>query len=149
MGDSLALQYGGSNAVKSSGSVPQEGCAPVLGRAPHPRAAAHKPLLTVRGRLTRAAQQSRDLITSLKRYYSNAFVDAARQDAMNVFLGVFVPQVPPRPLSGRRAALTVGGRVVSGGAPARVGRRRLRVPQPAQAARPPARVRACACACAG
>jgi len=44
-------------------------------------------------RLSKTAQQSRDLITSLKRYYSNAFVDAARQDAMNVFLGVFIPKV--------------------------------------------------------
>eukprot|EP00698_Gefionella_okellyi_P005109 TRINITY_DN14690_c0_g1_i1.p1 TRINITY_DN14690_c0_g1~~TRINITY_DN14690_c0_g1_i1.p1 ORF type:complete len:980 (+),score=173.27 TRINITY_DN14690_c0_g1_i1:85-3024(+) len=66
IGDALALQYGGSNAVKSSASYAQRG-------------------------LSKTAQQSRDLITSLKRYYSNAFVDAARQDAMNVFLGVFIP----------------------------------------------------------
>lgn len=53
----------------------------------------HSCLSASLSRLTHAAQQSRDLITSLKRYYSNAFVDAGRQDAMNVFLGVFMPSV--------------------------------------------------------
>lgn len=29
----------------------------------------------------------RELLTSVRRYYSNAFTDRAKQDAMNLFLG--------------------------------------------------------------
>jgi hypothetical protein len=32
-----------------------------------------------------------ELLTSIKRYYSNAFTDRLKQDAINLFLGVFVP----------------------------------------------------------
>lgn len=39
-----------------------------------------------------AATQSRDLLTSVRRFYSNAYADADKQDALNLFLGVFRPQ---------------------------------------------------------
>lgn len=39
-----------------------------------------------------AATQSRDLMTSIRRFYSNAYTDAEKQDAINLFLGNFVPQ---------------------------------------------------------
>ena len=34
---------------------------------------------------------SRDLLNSIRRYYSNSFTDAEKQDAMNLFLGNYVP----------------------------------------------------------
>jgi hypothetical protein len=30
-------------------------------------------------------------LTSIKRYYSNAFTDNVKQDAMNIFLGYYIP----------------------------------------------------------
>lgn len=39
------------------------------------------------------ATQSRDLMTSIRRFYSNAYTDAEKQDAINLFLGNFVPVV--------------------------------------------------------
>ena len=30
-------------------------------------------------------------MTSIKRYYSNAFTDNVKQDAMNIFLGYYIP----------------------------------------------------------
>lgn len=35
--------------------------------------------------------KQREFLISIKRYYSNAFTDRAKQDAMNIFLGYFVP----------------------------------------------------------
>eukprot|EP00891_Asterochloris_glomerata_P001020 jgi/Astpho2/1020/e_gw1.00016.22.1_t len=37
------------------------------------------------------ATQSRELLTSIRRFYSNAYTDADKQDAINLFLGNFVP----------------------------------------------------------
>ena len=39
-----------------------------------------------------AATQGRDFITSIRRFYSNTYTDAEKQDAINLFLGNFVPQ---------------------------------------------------------
>jgi phosphatidylinositol 3,5-bisphosphate 5-phosphatase len=33
----------------------------------------------------------KELLTSIRRYYSNAFTDRVKQDAMNLFLGYFIP----------------------------------------------------------
>jgi phosphatidylinositol 3,5-bisphosphate 5-phosphatase len=66
MGDVLAFQYGGSEA--------------------HNRFFQHQ-----RGNWA-AAMQSRDLVTSLRRFYSNKVTDAEKQHAMNLFLGNFVPE---------------------------------------------------------
>ncbi|GMM51534.1 phosphatidylinositol-3,5-bisphosphate 5-phosphatase [Starmerella bacillaris] len=59
-GDTLALQYGGSNLVNT--------------------------VETYR-RINQWSSHSRDLIESVRRYYTNSFIDAQRQDAINVFLG--------------------------------------------------------------
>jgi len=59
-GDTLALQYGGSNLVNT--------------------------VETYR-RINQWSSHSRDLIESIRRFYSNSFMDAQRQDAINVFLG--------------------------------------------------------------
>ncbi|KAK1576257.1 hypothetical protein Q3G72_012416 [Acer saccharum] len=40
----------------------------------------------------KAATHSQEFFRTLQRYYSNAYVDAEKQDAINVFLGYFLPQ---------------------------------------------------------
>lgn len=35
--------------------------------------------------------QHKELLTSIRRYYSNAFTDRLKQDAMNLFLGYYIP----------------------------------------------------------
>ncbi|GER53610.1 phosphoinositide phosphatase family protein [Striga asiatica] len=66
MGDTLALQYGGS--------------------------AAHNKIFSERRGQWKAATQSQELFRTLQRYYSNAYMDAEKQDAINIFLGHFQPQ---------------------------------------------------------
>ncbi|CAN8259399.1 unnamed protein product [Cochlearia groenlandica] len=66
MGDTLALQYGGS--------------------------AAHNKIFCERRGQWKAATQSQELFRTLQRYYSNAYMDAEKQDAINLFLGYFQPQ---------------------------------------------------------
>ncbi|MBA0810485.1 hypothetical protein Gohar_002478, partial [Gossypium harknessii] len=70
MGDTLAHQYGGS--------------------------AAHNKVFRERRGQWRAATQSQEFFRTLQRYYSNAYMDAEKQDAINVFLGHFQPQ-PGKP----------------------------------------------------
>ncbi|MCL7040143.1 hypothetical protein MKW94_022989, partial [Papaver nudicaule] len=41
----------------------------------------------------KAAVHTQDIIRSVQRYHSNAFTDAEKQDAINVFLGHFQPQL--------------------------------------------------------
>ena len=62
LGDHIALQYGGS--------------------------AAHK---KVKGNITTSSLKGSELLTSIKRYYSNSFTDALKQDAINVYLGIYIP----------------------------------------------------------
>ncbi|XP_052181701.1 phosphoinositide phosphatase SAC2 isoform X2 [Diospyros lotus] len=66
MGDTLALQYGGS--------------------------AAHNKIFSQRRGQWIAATQSQEFFRTLQRYYNNAYMDAEKQDAINVFLGHFQPQ---------------------------------------------------------
>ncbi|KAF3439741.1 hypothetical protein FNV43_RR18019 [Rhamnella rubrinervis] len=66
MGDTLAHQYGGS--------------------------AAHNKIFSERRGQWRAATQSQEFFRTLQRYYSNAYMDAEKQDAINLFLGHFQPQ---------------------------------------------------------
>ncbi|XP_043719353.1 phosphoinositide phosphatase SAC3-like isoform X2 [Telopea speciosissima] len=66
MGDTLALQYGGS--------------------------AAHNKIFSERRGQWKAATQSQEFFRTLQRYYNNAYMDAEKQDAINVFLGHFQPQ---------------------------------------------------------
>ncbi|PIN09546.1 putative phosphoinositide phosphatase [Handroanthus impetiginosus] len=58
MGDTLALQYGGS--------------------------AAHNKIFSERRGQWKAATQSQEFLRTLQRYYSNAYMDAEKQDAINV-----------------------------------------------------------------
>ncbi|GMH17562.1 hypothetical protein Nepgr_019403 [Nepenthes gracilis] len=67
MGDTLALQYGGS--------------------------AAHNKIFSERRGQWKAATQSQEFIRTLQRYLSNAYMDAVKQDAINLFLGHFQPEV--------------------------------------------------------
>nr|XP_043635518.1 phosphoinositide phosphatase SAC2-like isoform X2 [Erigeron canadensis] len=66
MGDTLALQYGGS--------------------------AAHNKIFSQRRGQWKAATQSQEFFRTIQRYYSNAYMDAQKQDAINVFLGHYRPQ---------------------------------------------------------
>ncbi|KAF2297363.1 hypothetical protein GH714_021926 [Hevea brasiliensis] len=66
MGDALAQQYGGS--------------------------AAHNTVFLERQGKWKATTQSREFLKSIKRYYSNAYTDGEKQDAINLFLGYFRPQ---------------------------------------------------------
>ncbi|KAI2802223.1 phosphatidylinositol-3,5-bisphosphate 5-phosphatase [Blomia tropicalis] len=63
-GDTLALQYGGSQLV-------------------------HR-IKTYR-KIAPLTSQSKDIMQSLSRYYSNAFSDCDKQNAINLFLGVYRP----------------------------------------------------------
>ncbi|KAJ3274792.1 phosphatidylinositol-3,5-bisphosphate 5-phosphatase [Terramyces sp. JEL0728] len=64
-GDTIALQYGGSHLVNT--------------------------METYR-KISAWTSHSRDVIESIRRYYSNSFADAEKQDAMNLFLGNFQVQ---------------------------------------------------------
>ena len=75
IGDQIALQYGGSEAhkkVQTSG-INTESHGGAIGK--------HK-----------------ELLTSIRRYYSNAFTDQLRQAGMNLFLGHYIPMREKTPL---------------------------------------------------
>jgi hypothetical protein len=65
-GDTIALQYGGSHLAHT--------------------------METYR-KISRWTSHSRHMIESIKRYYSNSFTDAEKQDAMNLFLGIYIPTI--------------------------------------------------------
>ncbi|CAO2824669.1 unnamed protein product [Amaranthus hypochondriacus] len=67
MGDTLALQYGGS--------------------------AAHNKIFSDRKGHWKAATQSQEFIRTLQRYLNNAYMDPEKQDAINLFLGHFQPEM--------------------------------------------------------
>jgi hypothetical protein len=69
-GDTIALQYGGSHLVNT--------------------------LQTYR-KINQWSSHSRDIIESVKRFYSNSFIDAQRQEAINLFLGNYVYS-PDKPM---------------------------------------------------
>ncbi|KAF6261282.1 hypothetical protein COO60DRAFT_792022 [Scenedesmus sp. NREL 46B-D3] len=72
MGHTIALQYGGSEA--------------------------HAAFFQKKRGEWDATTQSRDLMTSIRRFYSNAYTDAEKQDAINLFLGNYVPSPTAPPL---------------------------------------------------
>jgi hypothetical protein len=63
MGNQIAMQYAGSELVNTINTY----------------------------RYGTLAAQSRDLFTTVKRYYSNSFTDAEKQHSINLFLGNFIP----------------------------------------------------------
>lgn len=69
VGDAISMQYGGSEAHKN-----------------------------VKNTASRENFKHRELLTSIRRYYSNSFTDTAKQDAINIFLGHFVPKENQPPL---------------------------------------------------
>lgn len=68
-GDTIALQYGGSNLVNTVESYRN----------------------TEQSNYLYWSSHSRDLINTIKRFYSNSFTDGEKQDAINVFLGIYRP----------------------------------------------------------
>ena len=75
IGDHIALQYGGSEAHKKVNTTAG-------------------PAANIQGPMGK----HKELLTSIKRYYSNAFSDRLRQDAMNLFLGYYIPSLHTVPL---------------------------------------------------
>ncbi|SGY30580.1 BQ5605_C002g01166 [Microbotryum silenes-dioicae] len=71
-GDTVALQYGGSHLVNT--------------------------METYRG-IAQWTSHSRDIVNNLRRYYTNSFVDADKQAAIDVFLGIEAPVAHQPPLS--------------------------------------------------
>ena len=63
LGDTIALQYGGSHLVNT--------------------------METYR-KINQWSSHSRDMVESIKRFYSNSFIDSQRQDAINLFLGNYI-----------------------------------------------------------
>ena len=72
MGDTLSIQYGGSEAHRAF-------------------------FKNQRGHWS-AATKSSEMLTSLRRFYSNAYTDADKQDAINLFLGYYTPDIDKQPL---------------------------------------------------
>ena len=67
LGDTIALQYGGSQLVNRIQTYRKQ-----------------SPWTT----------HTRDILNTVARYYSNSFTDAEKQEAINLFLGVYVPHRP-------------------------------------------------------
>lgn len=68
MGNHIALQYAGSHLVNTMQTYSINN--------------AHN-----------IASHSRDLLVTIKRYYSNSFTDAEKQDSINLFLGNYIPWI--------------------------------------------------------
>lgn len=68
-GDTIAVQYGGSNLVNTMDSY---------------------------RRINQWSSHTRDILNSIKRIYSNSFMDLIRQEAINLFLGNYIydPNTP-------------------------------------------------------
>ncbi|EGV65344.1 hypothetical protein CANTEDRAFT_102631 [Yamadazyma tenuis ATCC 10573] len=62
-GDTIAIQYGGSNLVNTMDSY---------------------------RRINQWSSHTRDMLNSVKRIYSNSFMDSIRQEAINLFLGNYI-----------------------------------------------------------
>ena len=103
IGDQIALQYGGSEAHKKVASA-TSAASNVPGQLGKVR-----PLENFFGRVCPLSAltfshrlcvptQHKELLTSIRRYYSNAFTDRLKQDAMNLFLGYYLPSQHNTPL---------------------------------------------------
>ena len=68
LGDRIAWQYAGSEAHKK-----------VSGQA------------AAQSNRKKKNSKTSEVLTSIRRYYSNSFTDRPKQDAMNVFLGIYRP----------------------------------------------------------
>lgn len=98
MGNKISLQYGGSEAHnKMRGNAGSSG--QTSGGTDTAMAAV---TTSTSGNSSRnkssaetGAKRSKggELLTSVKRYYSNSFTDRLKQDAMNLFLGCYVPSL--------------------------------------------------------
>ena len=77
-GDTIALQYGGSQLVNT--------------------------METYR-KISPWTSHSRDILNSIHRYYSNSFTDSDKQGAINLFLGIYIPSENSNPFVGFRVRL--------------------------------------------
>ncbi|KAJ9529967.1 hypothetical protein QJQ45_023245 [Haematococcus lacustris] len=94
MGDSLAMQYGGSDAHSVFFQRQKGGWeASTLGKN------VAQPVVVVMVVVVKVKVKAvvKDVITSIRRFYSNSITDAEKQDAINLFLGNYVPSTPGQP----------------------------------------------------
>ena len=108
IGDQIALQYGGSEAHKKVASA-TSAASNVPGQLGKVRPCFfffrpfgfnwfHACLCNTLLRVGFRPTQHKELLTSIRRYYSNAFTDRLKQDAMNLFLGYYLPSQHNTPL---------------------------------------------------
>ncbi|RVW77025.1 Phosphoinositide phosphatase SAC3 [Vitis vinifera] len=91
MGDTLAHQYGGSAAHnKTSDARPPTSLEEAI--PSRSTLVMLDIIFSERRGQWKAATQSQEFFRTLQRYYSNAYMDAEKQAAINVFLGHFQPQ---------------------------------------------------------
>lgn len=98
MGNKISLQYGGSEAHnKMRGNSVQPSATAAAAAAPPSIASSGGGKASGSGSSEAGASSKRskggELLTSVKRYYSNSFTDRLKQDAMNLFLGCYVPSI--------------------------------------------------------
>lgn len=104
VGDQIALQYGGSEAHKKvkeqASEVAGNAAARDGGVAGGGRIGDHRLAAGIKGSVKAAGGggKHKELLTSIRRYYSNAFTDRLKQDAMNVFLGHYIVSDHDMPL---------------------------------------------------
>ena len=94
MGDSIAFQYGGSAAHNKMKHTTRAGIVYFLSLVPLPCSEifSNETLSLSKAGETYGGKQKRsELITSIRRYYSNSFSDGPKQDGYNLFLGLFRP----------------------------------------------------------
>jgi hypothetical protein len=97
IGDQIALQYGGSEAHKKVAST---GATSNI-QGPMGKVRFHvkfHPMIIFGRASFHICSQHKELLTSIRRYYSNAFTDRLKQDAMNLFLGYYAPSRNTLPL---------------------------------------------------
>jgi hypothetical protein len=94
IGDQIALQYGGSEAHKKVASTgTTSNITGPMGKVGHHFIDLYNLCI-----LLIFIFQHKELLTSIRRYYSNAFTDRLKQDAMNLFLGYYIPSINSLPL---------------------------------------------------
>ncbi|KAH9818668.1 SacI homology domain-containing protein [Melampsora americana] len=81
LGDTIALQYGGSHLVNT--------------------------LQTYRKTGNQYKSHARDTLEGLKRFYANSFADADKQAAINLFLGIEAPAVSLTPIASTSSSSTL------------------------------------------
>eukprot|EP00939_MAST-03C_sp_MAST-3C-sp1_P000593 g593.t1 len=101
MGDRVAMQYGGSGAhrkVHSSRSKGGGAGADVLSGDDEEEEMEVQYLVQSKTRSAQMGHKIPELLRSIRRHYNNSFTDGLKQDALNLFLGLYDPRKQTCPL---------------------------------------------------